>query len=253
MMSFSNNLDGKALPRGQGQEGKPPDPDAQEIQELKIRHEIHEALKVKYAAYLKYVTLTFEELMDYDQQTAPLHATPKEKYLHDERVSLVWAKIAPHDFKIIQDLESKLRNQRLMKKKHAHHELGSREFTLTYSPKWFSDEEARKQMSKAIDKLLKYYTDEIIQLRAIGEVGSNGLSHIHCFYKLREGKKITDKNFKRAYSYWNPTKKLGYKGFEGGHHDNVRSESDFLGYIDKDVEIAWLDKSVDNTTEDPEN
>jgi len=127
------------------------------------------------------------------------------------------------------------------KKNHASHELGAREFTFTYSPKWCSDEEARDLMRKAISKLIKYYSDEIIQLRAVGEVGSNGLSHVHCFYKLRGGLKITDKNFKRAYKFWNPKKVTSRTGHEGGHHANVRIESDFQGYIDKDVEVAWMD------------
>jgi len=132
-------------------------------------------------------------------------------------------------------------------KKHGSYQLGAREFTLTYSPKWFDDNEARIRMSSAIDKLIKYYRDEITQFRAIGEVGTNGLSHVHCFYKLKGGLKITDKNFKRAWKHWNPKKRL-QRGFEGGHHDTVRNESDFLGYIDKDIETAWLDKtfSCDN-------
>ena len=126
-------------------------------------------------------------------------------------------------------------------KKTTRYELGAREFTLTYSPKWFGDTDARTEMSKAIDKLIKYYKDEIIQFRAVGEVGTNGLSHVHCFYKLAGGLKITDKNFKRAWKYWNPKKPL-QRGFEGGHHATVRNESDFLGYIDKDIDTAWLDK-----------
>jgi len=124
--------------------------------------------------------------------------------------------------------------------KKARYQLGAREFTLTYSPKWMDDETARVQMTVAINKLLKYYSEDIIQLRAVGEVGANGLSHVHCFYKLKEGVKITDKNFQRAWKYWNPKKIIG-RGFEGGHHANVREESDFLGYIDKDIDDAWLD------------
>ena len=122
-------------------------------------------------------------------------------------------------------------------------ELGAREFTLTYSPKWLTDDEARLQMIKAMNKLYNYYEKEILQLRAVGEVGSNGLSHIHVFYKLVGGLKITDKNFKRAWKFWNPAKKLGW-GFEGGHHANVKVESDFLGYIEKDVDTAWYDKTL---------
>lgn len=138
--------------------------------------------------------------------------------------------------------------------KHAGHDLGAREFTLTYSPKWFSDEEARLQMRRAIEKLCKYYKDgdqRIIKLRAIGEVGSNGLSHVHCFYKLMGGVKITDKNFKRAYSPWDPKVKQGPSGHKGGHHANVKHDADFLGYIEKQVDSAWLDISV-GVDENPE-
>jgi len=133
-------------------------------------------------------------------------------------------------------------------KKHAGNMLGAREFTLTYSPKWYNDEEARLQMLNAMNKLYKYYEGMIVKLRAVGEVGSNGLSHIHCFYELEGGVKITDKNFKRAWKYWNPAKPLG-KGFEGGHHANVREISDFLGYIEKDIETSWLDINISSQKE----
>ena len=130
------------------------------------------------------------------------------------------------------------------KKKHASYELGAREFTLTYSPKWFSDEEARKQMERAINRLIKYYKygdQRIIKLRAVGEVGSNGLSHVHCFYQLIGGVKITDKNFKRAWPPWDTKVKQGPTGHKGGHHANVRHFADFLGYIEKEITDAWLD------------
>lgn len=127
------------------------------------------------------------------------------------------------------------------------YELGAREFTFTYSPKWFNDAEARLQMSSAIQKLVKYYKDEIIQMRAIGEVGSAGLSHIHCFYKLKNGKKITDKNFQRAYKMWDTKKKTGPSGHQGGHHATVKNESDFSGYIDKDIENSWFEVNIDSS------
>lgn len=126
------------------------------------------------------------------------------------------------------------------------YELGAREFTFTYSPKWFDDAEARLQMASAIQKLCKYYKEEIIQMRAVGEVGSAGLSHIHCFYKLKNGKKITDKNFTRAYKMWNTKKKTGPSGHQGGHHQTVKNESDFSGYIDKDIENSWFEVNIDN-------
>lgn len=136
--------------------------------------------------------------------------------------------------------------KRLEQKPVNRYELGAREFTFTYSPKWFNDVEARLQMSSAIQKLCKYYKDEIIQMRAIGEVGSAGLSHIHCFYKLKNGKKITDKNFQRAYKMWDTKKKTGPSGHQGGHHQTVKNESDFSGYIDKDIENAWFEVNIDS-------
>ena len=140
-------------------------------------------------------------------------------------------------------------------RKHRGYELGPREFTLTYSPSWFADNEARAKMEMAIDKLLRYHYNELETLRAVGEVGTNGLSHVHCFYKLKNGNKITDKNFKRAWPHWNPKKKMG-KGFEGGHHATVKQESDFLGYIEKDIATSWLDKLFSHhlenaSTQDP--
>jgi len=142
-------------------------------------------------------------------------------------------------YRILVSLDAMPKKQ----KKHAGHMLGAREFTLTYSPKWMDDEEARNQMKRSMNKLYKYYEGTILKLRAVGEVGSNGLSHIHCFYELEGGIKITDKNFKRAWKYWNPAKKLG-KGFEGGHHATVKERSDFLGYIEKDVDTAWYDVTL---------
>lgn len=147
--------------------------------------------------------------------------------------------LAAREHKVLIDCKTK-RDAQAQIKTHRGYELGAREFTLTYSPKWMSDEEARIKMNAAVQKIIKYYRDEIVELRAVGEVGSNGLSHVHCFYKLSGGVKITDKNFKRAWSYWNPKKPL-QRGFEGGHHATVRNESDFKGYIDKDIDTAWLD------------
>jgi len=148
-----------------------------------------------------------------------------------------------YDF--LQAYEGLVQNNALSQKPKTHrgYQLGAREFTLTYSPKWFADDKARINMIVAMNRLLKYYDCKIEKLRAVGEVGTNGLSHIHCFYKLNDGTKITDKNFQRAWPHWNPKKPLG-KGFEGGHHANVKEESDFLGYIDKEIKSAWVEINV---------
>lgn len=126
-------------------------------------------------------------------------------------------------------------------KKHAGHELGARIFTLTYSPKWFDDTTARTTMIAAIERLVRYYKNEMIDFKAVGEVGKNGLSHIHGYYLLNRGKKMTDKNFKRAWDHWNPHKKMNGTGtsFEGGHHDLCKVESDYAGYITKEKNVWY--------------
>ena len=100
--------------------------------------------------------------------------------------------------------------------------LGAREFTLTYSPQWCDDATARELMIRAVERIMKYYRNEICELEVVGEITKSGQSHIHGYYLLDGGRKITDKNFKRAYKFWNPKKKLG-RGHEGGHHEVVKS------------------------------
>lgn len=241
--TFPTLLDGNVVIRGQGQEGN--STSLAQIEQDGF-HEYVSALRKEYSFY---ICMPGCMLTDEDYQTLWLDEserslrmlTPQQRVIHFDRLHQVNEKI---DFERTHfAMEKALYNQRLNAKKsnHAGHELGAREFTFTYSPKWFSDEEARDLMKKAISKLIKYYSEDIVQLRAVGEVGSNGLSHVHCFYKLRGGLKISDKNFKRAYKYWNPKKVTSRTGHEGGHHANVRVESDFQGYIDKDVDIAWMD------------
>lgn len=120
--------------------------------------------------------------------------------------------------------------------KHAGHELGPREFTLTYSPDWFDDEKARFLMKQAIERLCKYYDDDIVYLRAVGEKTKADRVHIHCYYELKGGLKITDKNMKRAYHKWDS---------KHHHHKLVRNSADFKGYIEKDLDTAWYTFEVD--------
>lgn len=124
-------------------------------------------------------------------------------------------------------------------------QLGPREFTLTYGDHFADDEEAKRVMTRAIDRLTRYYKDEIIEFHAIGEYTKAGRAHVHGWYHLEGGLKITDKNFKRAYPPWNPKKKLG-KGHEGGHHATISRVSDFYGYTEKHLEEAWLNVNITN-------
>lgn len=135
-----------------------------------------------------------------------------------------------------------LQKQRSIKtKKHQSYELGPREFTLTYSSKWFDDDKARIHMTKAIKRLMSYNSHVIKEFRAVGEFASQ--SHVHCYYELEGGLKIPDKHFKRAYPWWDTKIKLSKTGHQGGHHALVHDVGNFKSYIDKDVEDAWLDIS----------
>jgi len=157
-----------------------------------------------------------------------------------------WEASVAHDLKLEQI--AKRREQEEIHKHNAQEakqQLGPREFTLTYGDQYASPEEAKRAMNTAIERLTRYYKDEIIEFHAVGEYTKAGRPHIHGWYHLDCGRKITDKNFKRAYPPWNPKKKLG-RGFEGGHHATIERVSDFHGYTEKHLEEAWHLTNITN-------
>lgn len=240
------NLTAPPFCPGQNPEGK------------KFYSELQHFLEKEYPEFLPY--LTVEEILIYHEGIKFYkHDDTRSRAMKSKTWSEIYDKIPEvvmneYQQRLQDEITIRMSKLRQRRKAHAGYELGAREFTLTYSPKWFSDEEARKQMSTAIKKIIKYYKDgdsRIVKLRAVGEVGSNGLSHVHCFYQLLGGVKITDKNFKRAYSPWDTKIKQGPSGHKGGHHANVRHHSDFLGYIEKEVNGAWLDITFPEEVADP--
>lgn len=117
---------------------------------------------------------------------------------------------------------------------------GAWELTLTYSPSWYQDDaEAQAALRLAVDRLTRYYKEDLEVFRAVGEFTKDNRAHLHCFYRLASGGKITDKNLKRAYPHWNAKVKVG-KGNQGGHHAPVVSVADYSGYIEKDLETSWF-------------
>lgn len=227
-------------------------------QEGKFYSDYQKYLEKTYPEFLPYLTLN--ELAIQDEGLVYYKwETSRDRAMKSIRWTEVIEKIPEgvlNDYydRVSTEWEIKMKALRAKKSKHASYELGAREFTLTYSPKWFSDEEARRQMRKAIEKICKWYKNgdqRIVKLRAVGEVGTNGLSHVHCYYQLLGGVKITDKNFKRAYPPWDTKVKQGPTGHKGGHHANVKHHSDFLGYIEKQITDAWLDVTVG--ADDPTN
>lgn len=132
-------------------------------------------------------------------------------------------------------------------KANAESKRGPWEFTLTYSPKehgWNSDQ-AKETMRSAIERLTRYYREEIEEFHAVGELTQSGQPHVHAWYRLDGGRRITTKSFRRAYPIWNERRKLG-RGHEGGHHEPVVRTSDFDGYIEKHLDTAWLDIHITN-------
>jgi len=172
----------------------------------------------------------------FEQGRMPLHHfIPSMKNLEHE-LKLAEAHIAEQD---------RVRNRKKYKEVQTR-DLGPREFTLTYTPHWYDDDtDAQNAMRCAVEKLTRYYKDEIIEFHAIGEFTRNGRSHVHGWYHLIGGLKITDKNFKRAWKHWNPKRKLN-RGFEGGHHETINRVSDFAGYTEKHLEEAWLEIHINN-------
>lgn len=139
----------------------------------------------------------------------------------------------------LKQMQKKLDLISLVRKQKNHKDTGPRELTLTYSPKWFQDDiEAQAAFRLAETRLLKYYKDELLIYKSVGEYTKDGRAHLHIMYHLRNGLKFTDKNIKRAYPHWNAKIKVGL-GNQGGHHALVKSVSDLSGYLEKDLDTAW--------------
>lgn len=164
------------------------------------------------------------------------HLPVEERVRRTDRVFEIWEKVDFDELRREMEL-SRLRQKLEVKKTHAGYELGAREFTLTYSPDWYNDDKAQFFMKQAIERLCAYYSDEIVYFRAVGEKTKADRVHIHAYYELKGGLKITDKNMKRAYAKWDS---------KHHHHKLVKKTSDFLGYIEKDIKGAWFNKTIDN-------
>lgn len=139
---------------------------------------------------------------------------------------------------------------RATNKANAESKRGPWEFTLTYSPKehGWNREEAKDAMRTACERLIRYYREEVEEFHAVGELTTSGQPHVHAWYKLDGGRRITTKSFKRAYPIWDEKRKLG-NGHVGGHHAPVKRTSDFAGYIEKDLDTSWLILNITNAPE----
>lgn len=111
---------------------------------------------------------------------------------------------------------------------------------FNYSPSWYeNDYEAQEAIRLAVNRLLRYYKEDLEEFRAVGEFTKAGRSHVHIFYRLASGGKFTDKNLKRAYPHWDAKKKVG-DGVQGGQHVPVIDVANYTGYIEKDLDVSWM-------------
>lgn len=155
------------------------------------------------------------------------------------------AQLAPHTELWAKHDQARV-HQRNIEKQHK----GAWAFTLTYSPAktGWDKEEAMATMREAIRRLRHYYRHEIEEFEAVGELTQAGLPHVHGLYRLTGGKRMTTKNFKRAYPIWDPKSRMG-SGHVGGYHQPAKSDSDYSGYIQKDLDDAWLVESTTNAVQ----
>lgn len=232
MTHFPKNLTENATTEGKGKEATADDLITLELKRMVDAH--YETCR--FAPYL-----TKSECWEYFALSGSRRGlTVEERCQRDWRLEELDQKIDRDELVRqlhIHDLKMKLAAKESKKQTHAGYELGPREFTLTYSPDWFDDEKAQFFMKQAIERLCSYYSSDILYLRAVGEKTKAGRVHIHVYYELEKGLKITDKNLKRAYSKWDS---------KHHHHKLVKNTANFLGYIDKDSSNAWYLKVVDN-------
>lgn len=129
---------------------------------------------------------------------------------------------------------------------------GAMAFTLTYSTNWgWSDSEAREHMRTALSRIQHYYKNELLAFYAVGEVGKNGLSHVHGMYHLVGNRRVTTKNWKRAYPKWNPKVRVGM-GYQGGYERPIADITNYQPYIEEDLHTAWVVVDTTNGTTEEE-
>lgn len=102
--------------------------------------------------------------------------------------------------------------------------------TLTMSK---DDKFNEEDMIHAIKKIMAQETCPVEKYAWYLEYQDNGSPHIHFIYKTKAEGRIHAKVFKRYWKIWDESKKLG-KGFRGGYHSKVDSETAYLEYIEKD-------------------
>lgn len=113
--------------------------------------------------------------------------------------------------------------------------------TLTMSP---TDATNENEMCAAIQKIFTQQTVPVKRYAWYLEYTDAKLPHVHFIYETNTGGRIHAKIFKRYWKTWDEKIKQG-KGFRGGYHKNVESETAYTEYIAKDANIrsqnCWVE------------
>lgn len=102
--------------------------------------------------------------------------------------------------------------------------------TLTMSPEDATNE---AEMCSSISKIMAQQTCPVKRYAWYLEHTENGLPHIHFIYETESRGRIHQKVFKRYWKTWDEKQKIG-RGFRGGYHKYVESETAYKEYIEKD-------------------
>jgi len=113
---------------------------------------------------------------------------------------------------------------------------GAFAFTLTKSP---DDDLTEEDMIKAVTKVMNQKscpTIRFVWYIEYGDVETRTHPHIHGMYETESGGRIEAKHWKRAWMIWDEKKLMGF-GFRGGYHRPVRSEENYVDYVQKCADV----------------
>ena len=107
-------------------------------------------------------------------------------------------------------------------------------FTLTAPPDM---ELTAEQFTSAAEKILKHGIssryEHPTRSAYVLEFTEKGTPHIHGVYRMANGRRITQKYFKRYWILWDESVKLGH-GHRGGYHQKARHSESYEVYMEKE-------------------
>jgi len=107
-------------------------------------------------------------------------------------------------------------------------------FTLTMPPNYSPSKPVETVAKNILEHGLtnKPY-EKATEWAYVLEHTEQGTPHIHGMYKTPSGRRISSKYFKRYWTLWDETKKMGH-GHQGGYHQKSRSHESYTAYLEKE-------------------